>query len=137
MRRPAHRPVSRSVTIRKTTDAGAVTVRAGDALLGNVSMLESGTGEAMSGAFSHTPAFADVARLFLDLDRALAQVGAGGQATVGDAERLRTEIEALGVVVWHGPHEMRIDVARSIVIAQGRVAFRATGAYIMLRTGGL
>ena len=131
MRRPSSRPVS--VTVRKTTDAGAVTVRAGDKLIGTVSQLASGTGEAMSGAFAHRPAFADVARLFLDLDRALAQ-GASG---VSEATRLRAEIEAQGVVVWHGPHEMRIDEAHSVTIAQGRVQFRATGGYIMMRTGGL
>ena len=129
MRRPAHRPVS--VTVRKTTDAGAISVRAGDNVLGSVSQLESGTGERMSGTFAHKPAFADVAALFAELDRALAQ----GAADV--IARLRAEIEAMGVVVWHGPHEMRIDEAQSIVIAQGRVQFHATGAYIMLRTGGL
>jgi hypothetical protein len=123
----------RSVTIRKTSDAGAVSVRSGDKVLGSVAELAATTGETMSGAFSHTPAFADVSMLFLDLERALARGGDGD----ADAEALHAEIEKRGVHVWHSIHDMRIDQRGSIAISGGRVRFRATDSFVMMRTGGL
>lgn len=125
--RPALR--RRSVTVRKTPDAGVVSVRAGDKVLGTVQRLAGEASAIMTGGFTHLPAFADVAPLFARLERAMA---------AGDPEdAIRAEIEAAGVHVWHAAHEMRLDQARSISIGAGEVRFRATDAFVMLRTGGL
>lgn len=123
----------RATTIRRTSDAGAVTIRSGEKVLGSVAELAATTGEMMSGGFSHTPAYADVSMLFLDLERALAR-GRDGDA---DAETLRAEIEKRGVHVWHSVHDMRIDQRASLAISGGEVRFRATDSFVMMRTGGL
>jgi hypothetical protein len=85
----------------------------------------------MHGSFSHRPAYADYAPLFLQLARA---IDAG--ATEEEAD-VRARLEAQGVEVWHTSHEMRIDRPQSLVIADGKARFAPNDAYLMMRTGGL
>ncbi len=129
MRRP--RPQRRSVSVKLSADGGIVEVRANDKVLGEVARLQSETDSAMTGAFSHRPAYADYAPLFLQLARAL-DSGQGDAAA-----EVRARLEAQGVEVWHTSHEMRIDRPQSLVIADGKVRFGANDAFLMMRTGGL
>ena len=117
------------VTIRKSTDAGAIRLKRGDTVLGTIGQLAGQTDDVFSGTFSSRPAFADHAESFQALDEAL--------GAAGDGAALRAEIERRGLVVWHSAHHMRIDVPGTIEIANGRARFRATGAFLALRTGGL
>jgi hypothetical protein len=129
MRRP--RPQRRSVSVKLSADGGIVEVRANDKVLGEVARLQSQSDSSMSGAFSHRPAYADYAPLFLQLARALE---AGQHAEAAD---LHARLEAQGVEVWHNSHEMRIDRPHSLVIADGKVRFAPNDAFLMMRTGGL
>ena len=129
MRRP--RPQRRSVSVKLSADGGIVEVRANDKVLGEVARLQSVSDAAMTGAFSHRPAYADYAPLFLQLARA---VEAGQQ---DEAHQLHARLEAQGVEVWHTSHEMRIDRPHSLVIADGKVSFAPNDAFLMMRTGGL
>jgi len=129
MRRP--RPQRRSVTVKLSADGGIVEVRANDRTLGEVARLQSSSDALMQGAFSHRPAYADYAPVFLQLARAIA---------AGDGEeegKLRTRLEEQGVEVWHTSHDMRIDRPRSLVIADGKASFAPNDAFLMMRTGGL
>lgn len=121
----------RSVTIRKSGDSAPIQVRAGEAVLGVVAGLEQAGEGALRGRFTHRPAYADHAATFLALERARER----GDAD--EATRLAGVVEAGGVEVWHTVHDMRIDEACSLVIAGGAATFRPTGAFLMLRTGGL
>lgn len=129
MRRPARQ--TRSVSVKVSADGGVVEVRANDKVLGEVARLASQSDAAMSGAFSHRPAYADYAPLFLQLARA---VEAGDKT---EANTLHERLEAQGVEVWHCSYEMRIDRPRSLVIADGKVRFAPNDAFLMMRTGGL
>lgn len=119
----------RSVTVRRNPEAGAVSVRAGDKVLGSVVRLQTDEGVTMSGGFTHSPAYADFTMLFARLERAIAD----GQPT----DAIYAELEAKEVQVWHSVHEMRIDRPNSIVIAQGQVRFVPNDSFVMMRTGGL
>jgi hypothetical protein len=129
MRRPASR--RGSATGRLSADGGIVEVRANDKTLGEVVRLESRSDAVMSGAFSHRPAYADYAPLFLQLAKAVAS---GDGAEEG---QLKARLEAQGVEVWHASHDMRIDRPMSLVIADGRAMFAPNDAFLMMRTGGL
>lgn len=123
----------RSITIRKRADAGGITVRCGDTTLGTITGLSGGTDSGMTGLFTHTPAYVEHAERFI----ALARAALGGGAGVAEAEALRAENERFGVHVYHDVHDMRIDVPGSLEIVAGEVRFRATDAFLMMRTGGL
>jgi hypothetical protein len=125
------RPQRRSVSVKLSADGGIVEVRANDKTLGEVARLQSQSDTVMHGSFSHRPAYADYAPLFLQLARA---IDAG---RVDEAAELRARLEGQGVEVWHTSHEMRIDRPRSLVIADGKVRFAPNDAFLMLRTGGL
>lgn len=129
MRRP--RPQRRSVTVKLSADGGIVEVRANDKVLGEVARLQSESDAVMRGAFSHRPAYADYAPLFLQLARA---VDAG---RTDEAADVSGRLEAQGVEVWHTSHDMRIDRPRSLVIADGKATFAPNDAFLMMRTGGL
>ncbi len=129
MRRP--RPQRRSVSVKLSADGGTIEVRANDKVLGEVARLQSESDAAMSGSFSHRPAYADYAPLFLQLARA---VEAGQLAEAGE---VHARLETQGVEVWHNSHEMRIDRPHSLVIAEGKVRFAPNDAFLMMRTGGL
>jgi hypothetical protein len=129
MRRP--RAARRSVTLKVSADGGVIEVRANDKVLGDVVRLASESSSSMTGAFSHRPAYADYAPLFLSLSRAL---DAGEQDAAAD---LRARLEAQGVEVWHTSHDMRIDRPQSLVIADGKVHFAPNDAFLMMRSGGL
>lgn len=121
----------RSVTIKKSADGGLVEVRAGDRVLGQVSGLTSETGGAMSGSFTHRPAFADFAPEFLTLTRAV------NDGRTAEADAVRASVESAGVEIWHLSYDMRIDKPGTIVIGEGRVRFSPNDAFLMMRTGGL
>lgn len=123
----------RSVTIRKRADAGGISVRCGDRILGTITGLSGGADSDMTGAFAHTPAYVEHAERFMALSRALSR----GPADMAEAETLRAENERLGIHVHHEVHDMRIDVPGSIEIVAGEVRFRAADAFLMMRTGGL
>jgi hypothetical protein len=129
MRRP--RAARRSVTLKVSADGGVIEVRANDKVLGEVARLASESSSSMTGSFSHRPAYADYAPLFLSLARAL---DAGEEASAAD---VRARLEAQGVEVWHTSHEMRIDRPRSLIIADGKVRFVPNDAFLMMRSGGL
>ncbi|MGE0766910.1 MAG: hypothetical protein AB7L90_10640 [Hyphomicrobiaceae bacterium] len=129
MRRP--RPQRRSASVRLTADGGLIEVRANDKTLGEVARLQSESESLMQGAFSHRPAYADYAPLFLQLVRAL------DAGHIGEAAEIRTRLEAQGVEIWHTSHEMRIDRPQTLVIADGMVRFTPNDAFLMMRTGGL
>ncbi|MGD9803732.1 MAG: hypothetical protein AB7E81_10730 [Hyphomicrobiaceae bacterium] len=129
MRRP--RPQRRSASVRVSADGGIVEVRANDKTLGEVVRLQSQSETVMYGSFSHRPAYADYAPLFLQLARAI---------DAGETEKeanVRARLESQGVEVWHTSHEMRIDRPQSLVIADGKARFAPNDAYLMMRTGGL
>lgn len=125
------RPVRRRVSVKISADGGIVEVRANDKVLGEVARLAAESDQLMVGAFSHRPAYADYAPLFLSLARAVAAGDAGAAADV------RTRLETQGVEVWHTSHEMRIDRPQSLVIDDGKVRFAPNDAFLMMRTGGL
>ncbi len=129
MRRP--RPQRRSASVRISADGGIVEIRANDKVLGEVARLQSASDAVMTGAFSHRPAYADYAPLFLQLARAIE----AGRAD--EAGEVRARLEAQGVEVWHTSHEMRIDRPLSLAIADGKVSFAPNDAFLMKRTGGL
>jgi hypothetical protein len=129
MRRP--RAARRSVTLKISADGGVVEVRANDKVLGEVVRLASESSDAMTGSFSHRPAYADYAPLFLSLSRAL---DAGEQTAAAD---IRARLEAQGVEVWHTSHDMRIDRPQSLVIADGKIRFVPNDSFLMMRSGGL
>lgn len=129
MRRP--RPARRSLTLKISADGGVIEVRANDKVLGEVVRLASDSSSTMTGSFSHRPAYADYASLFLGLSRAL---DAGQQEAAAD---LQARLEAQGVEVWHTSHDMRIDRPQSLVIAEGKVRFAPNDSFLMMRSGGL
>jgi hypothetical protein len=129
MRRP--RPQRRSVSVKISADGGIIEVRANDKTLGEVARLQSDPNNQMQGAFSHRPAYADYAPLFLQLARAI-DAGAADEAA-----DIRARLEDQGVEVWHASYEMRIDRPHSLVIAEGKARFVANDAFLMMRTGGL
>lgn len=129
MRRP--RPQRRSVSVKVSADGGVMEVRANDKTLGEVARLQSQTDALMQGAFSHRPAYADYAPLFLQLARAI------DSGNTDEAADLRSRLEAQGVEVWHTSYEMRIDRPQSLVIADGKARFAPNDAFLMMRTGGL
>jgi hypothetical protein len=126
------RTARRSVTIRKRADAGGITVRCGDTVLGTISGLSGSAEAGMSGPFSHTPAYVEYADTFLALARG---TSAGSEAS--NIEALHDDIERLGVHVHHSVHDMRIDVPKTLIINAGEARFRASDAFLMMRTGGL
>ncbi|MGE3914268.1 MAG: hypothetical protein AB7F78_01110 [Hyphomicrobiaceae bacterium] len=121
----------RRTSVKVSADGGIVELRANDKVLGEIVRLESQSGQAMAGAFSHRPAYADYAPLFLQLARALE----AGDTAAADA--LHARLETQGVEVWHTSHDMRIDRPCSVVVGDGRVRFAANDAFVMMRTGGL
>lgn len=121
----------RSVTIKKSADAGIVEVRAGERVLGQVSSLGGEPGGGMSGTFTHRPAFADLSAEFLKLARA----ESGGRTD--EAASIRAAVEAAHVEIWHINYDMRIDKPGTIAIGEGRVRFVPNDAFLMMRTGGL
>jgi hypothetical protein len=127
MRRP--QGVKRSVTVKRSADGGVIEIRAGDKVLGQVSRLESQSESVMTGAFSHSPAYADFAPGFLKLARALVA------GRTDEATEVRNGLEAAGLEVFHTSHDMRIDRPRSLVIADGKATFSPNDAFIMMRTG--
>lgn len=129
MRRP--RVQRRSATVNISADGGLVEVRANDKVLGEIVRLGNEADAVMSGAFSHRPAFADYARLFLQLTRAIAAGNAGEESD------LRSRLEEQGVEVWHTSHDMRIDRPQTLVVGEGRARFAPNDAFMMMRTGGL
>lgn len=129
MRRP--RTSRRSLTLKISADGGVIEVRANDKVLGEVVRLASESSSLMTGSFSHRPAFADYAPLYLSLSRAL---DAGRQ---DEAMDLQSRLEAQGVEIWHTSHDMRIDRPQSLVIADGKVRFVPNDAFLMMRSGGL
>ncbi|MDX2157700.1 MAG: hypothetical protein SFW09_14460 [Hyphomicrobiaceae bacterium] len=129
MRRPAS--PRRSTSIRLSADGGVIEIRAGDKVLGEVSRLQSQTEGAMTGAFTHRPAYADFAPEMLKLTRALAA------SRLDEADALRAALEAAGLEVWHTSHEMRIDRPRSLSVSDGTATFSPNDAFLMMRTGGL
>lgn len=129
MRRP--RPQRRSASVRLSADGGIIEVRANDKTLGEVARLQSESDSLMQGAFSHRPAYADYAPLFLQLTQS---INAGQADQTAD---LRARLETQGVEVWHTSHEMRIDRPQTLVIAEGKVRFAPNDAFLMMRTGGL
>ena len=125
------RPVRRRVSVKISADGGIVEVRANDKVLGEVARLSAESDQLMTGAFSHRPAYADYAPLFLGLARALA----AGRAD--EAADVHARLEMQGVEVWHNSHDMRIDRPHSLVIDDGKVRFAPNDAFLMMRTGGL
>ena len=125
------RPVRRRVSVKISADGGIVEVRANDKVLGEVARLAAESDQLMVGAFSHRPAYADYAPLFLELVRAL---HGSHDARAAD---VRARLELQGVEVWHTSHEMRIDRPQSLVIGDGKVQFAPNDAFLMMRTGGL
>ena len=83
----------------------------------------------MSGSFTHRPAFVDFSELFDRLERVLA----AGEP----ADAIRAEIAERGIEVWHATHDMRLDQPGSLSIGGGEIKFRATDAFLTMRTGGL
>lgn len=128
MRRPMAR---RRTSVKISADGGIIEVRANDKVLGEVARLATESDQLMTGGFSHRPAYADYAPLFLQLTRAL---DAGQQA---EAAEVHARLEAQGVEVWHTSHDMRIDRPHSLVIGDGKVRFAPNDAFLMMRTGGL
>ncbi len=118
----------RTVIVRKTSDAGAVTIRAGETVLGSLGNLHAGEDGSMSASFTHSPAFADHEAWLR---------ASGGAKGAEEARAIAAVIEATGIHVWHGVHDMRIDVAGSLVISKGEVRFRPTDAFSVMRSGGL
>lgn len=125
------RPVRRRVSVKISADGGIVEVRANDKVLGEVARLAAESDQLMTGGFSHRPAYADYAPLFLNLARAVA----AGRAD--EAADLHARLEMQGVEVWHTSHDMRIDRPSSLVIDDGKVRFAPNDAFLMMRTGGL
>ena len=123
----------RSVTIRKRADAAGITVRCGDTTLGTVTGLSGDADSGMSGLFNHAPAYVEYTERFLALARAVN----GGPDQAGEVARLSAENERVGVHVHHDIHDMRIDAPETLAIVAGEVRFRATDAFLMMRTGGL
>ncbi len=121
----------RSVTVKRSADGGAVELRAGDKVLGQVSSLQSQSESLMTATFSHRPAFADFATRFLQLARAL------DAARTDEIAQIRAALEADGVEVWHTSYDMRIDRPASVVVAEGGIRFAPNDAFLMMRTGGL
>ena len=121
----------RTVTVRKSADGGTIEVRAGDRVLGQVSGLQGEDGGAMTGGFTHRPAYIDFADEFLKLSRA------ESDGRVDAAAGTRAALEAAHVEIWHTVHDMRIDKPGTIAIAEGRVRFWPNDAFLMMRTGGL
>ncbi len=121
----------RTITVRKSADGGTIEVRAGDRVLGQVSGLQGEDGGAMTGGFTHRPAFADFSAEFLQLSRA------EGDGRRDEAAAVRAALEAAHVEIWHTAHDMRIDKPGTIAIAEGRVRFIPNDAFLMMRTGGL
>ena len=125
------RPTRRRVSVKVSADGGTVELRANDKVLGEIARLETHTDQLMSGAFSHSPAYADYGPLFLQLARA---------REAGDtvaAASLRERLEQQGVEVWHNSYEMRIDRPLSLEVGDGKVHFAPNDAFLMMRTGGL
>lgn len=123
--------MARRVVIAKTPDQAGVTLRSGETVLGKVTNLAGESGLEMAGRFTNAPAFADHADRFARL--AEARVAGNGPAIAALAE----EIEALGIHLHHGVHDMRIDRPLSLVISGGEVRFLPTDAFLILRSGGL
>jgi len=123
-----------SVTVRKSSEASGVTLRCGETVLGRLLNLREGFSEAdgMVARFEGTPAFADHRDRFKSLADALKD-----ESSSGEAARLRAEIEALGVHIHHDQHDMRIDERETVVLSSGDVRFRPTGAFLMMRSGGI
>lgn len=129
MRRPTSRPVS--ITRRTTGDTATVLVRAKGRDLGAITQLGPESDATLAGTFVHRPAFADAAEAF----RAHAAAVQAGDAV--EIAARAADVAALGVDVWHTGHDMRIDEPGSLTIAGGRARFRPSGAFLMLRTGGI
>lgn len=125
----------RTFTINKTADSGGVSLRTGQTVLGRLLNMREGFSaqEGMTAKFESAPAFVD----HRDRCKALADALKLGPDGAAEAARLRQEIEALGVHVYHDVHDMRIDEPASVVISGGEVRFRPTGAFLMMRSGGL
>lgn len=127
------RSATRTVTIRKRSEAASIELRAGETTLGSLRNVAGATGDAetMSGLFTHAPAYADFTERFLAIASALK---AGDTAS---AAAIQAEIEAAGVHVYHLQHDMRIDRPASVQVIGGEVRFSPNDAYLMMRTGGL
>lgn len=127
------RSATRTVTIRKRSEAAPIELRAGETTLGSLRNVAGATGDAetMSGLFTHAPAYADFTERFLAIASALK---AGDTAS---AAAIQAEIEAAGVHIYHLQHDMRIDRPASVQVIGGEVRFSPNDAYLMMRTGGL
>lgn len=121
----------RSLTVNISADGGVIEVRANDKVLGEVVRLSSESSDVMVGSFSHRPAYADYASLFLSLSRALSA------GATDEAAAMHARLEAQGVEVWHNSHDMRIDRPNSLVISDGKARFMPNDSFLMMRSGGL
>jgi len=127
------RTATRSVTIRKRSEAAPIELRAGETTLGALRNVAGTAGDSatMSGLFTHAPAYADYTERFLAIVSALKAGDAAAAASV------QADIESAGVHVYHLQHDMRIDRPASVQVVGGEVRFSPNDAYLMMRTGGL
>jgi hypothetical protein len=121
--------MARTVTSRVNTDLSGITVRDGDTVLGHVGRLGSDVEEWLAGRFMNAPAYSEHAELF---DRLRKAIDDGADESI-----VRNDIEAAGIFVHHGDHDMRIDTPLSLTIDRGEVRFRANPAFQIMRSGGL
>lgn len=117
----------RATVTRLVKDVDQASVRIGETELGRIGSLTAALDGALWGTFEHRPAFADHAERFI------ARARAEGTA---EAAALAREMEGVGIHVWHGVHQMRIDVPGTLSIAKGQARFRPTDTFTMIRTGG-
>ncbi len=116
----------RATVTRVVKDVDQASVRIGETDLGRLGSLNAALDGALWATFEHSPAFADHVERF----------AARARAEGAEAEALAREIEAAGIHVWHGVHDMRIDLPGTLTIAKGQARFRPTDTFTMIRTGG-
>lgn len=91
-------------------------MRCGSDVVGFVTRLEGGD-EEMRGRFAPGPQYPQHAQLVTNADE--------------------TAREKHGLHVFSSVHDMRIDAEETLVVEADEVRFRPTGAFIVLRSGGL
>jgi hypothetical protein len=121
----------RSVTVKRSTDANAIEVRARETTLGQITRVAMHSDTQATGSFTHRPAYADFAADFLALARALDAGRADDEAAI------RRRFAEAELQVWHTTHDMRIDRPGSLAIVDGEARFAPNDAFLMMRTGGL
>lgn len=117
----------RATVTRVVKDVDQASVRIGATELGRLGNLNAALDGALWATFEHRPAFAD------HVERFSARARTEGTP---EADALASDIEAAGFHVWHGVHEMRIDIPGTLSISKGQVRFRPTETFTMIRTGG-